>query len=221
MVLRRLVVEFSVEEASKFAGESVRKIESMDTVAFLRDTPKEIALICRVRFKNASSTPQSVFGGSWIHVQILEQWKGSYTLLLKKRQQVQGEGNLEIGAYLSTPYAIEGGRLKATFLGTAPQIRRLLQAFSDLGVKTRIISLADARFAYDSPLSRLTDKQRKVLLTSYNLGYYDLPKRISSEELAQKLNMKSSTLVIHRIKAEKKLLDALVMGIDRNVIDYS
>jgi len=46
----------------------------------------------------------------------------------------------------------------------------------------------------------------KVVSAAFNLGYYGLPKRISSNELGRRLGMRSSTLVVHRIKAERHLL---------------
>lgn len=42
---------------------------------------------------------------------------------------------------------------------------------------------------------------------TFSTRYYDLPKRASSEKIANKLNISTSTLVIHRTKAEKRLLD--------------
>ncbi|MDA4112892.1 MAG: helix-turn-helix domain-containing protein [Thaumarchaeota archaeon] len=71
-------------------------------------------------------------------------------------------------------------------------------------------SITDAKFSQDSPLSRLTEKQRRVLVTAYRLGYYDEPRRISSQELAKRMKVGSSTLINHRRRAERHLLAALV-----------
>jgi predicted DNA binding protein len=70
----------------------------------------------------------------------------------------------------------------------------------------RVVSLMDARFSPDSPLARLTGRQREILTKAYELGYYDRPRRISSDELASRLNIAKSTLVAHRRKAERRLL---------------
>ena len=66
--------------------------------------------------------------------------------------------------------------------------------------------LTEANFSPDSLLSKLTEKQRKVLFAAYKLGYYDLPRRINSEKLAEKLNIGNSTLGEHLRKAERRLL---------------
>ena len=115
--------------------------------------------------------------------------------------------------YIGTPFEITDGTAKVTFLGTARQIRNQLRALekaAERGIHYKIISLTDARFPADSPISRLTDKQRKVLITAYKLGYYDAPKRVSSEDLARKLGLVKSTFVAHRRKAERRLLDEML-----------
>ncbi len=48
-------------------------------------------------------------------------------------------------------------------------------------MKLKVVSLMDAKFSPSSPLQRLTEKQRDVLIKAYKLGYYDRPRKISSE----------------------------------------
>ena len=52
----------------------------------------------------------------------------------------------------------------------------------------------------------IEEKQREVLITAYKLGYYDIPRRINSDQLAEKLGIVNSTLVEHLRKAERRLL---------------
>ncbi len=73
-------------------------------------------------------------------------------------------------------------------------------------LRYKILSQTDAKFAAESPLSKLTDKQRTILLSAYNLGYYDIPRRFDSEHLAQKLNLGKSTVAEHLRKAEQRLI---------------
>jgi len=80
-----------------------------------------------------------------------------------------------------------------------------------MGFPYKVISLSDARFSSTSPLNRMTEKQRKALVTAFNSGYYDLPKKSSARDVARKLNIKSSTFVVHRIKAERALIEQAVL----------
>ena len=73
-------------------------------------------------------------------------------------------------------------------------------------VRYKILSITDAKFSLDSPLSKLTDKQRTILSSAFNLGYYDIPRRFDSEQLAKKLSLGRSTVAEHLRKAEQRLI---------------
>jgi predicted DNA binding protein len=51
-----------------------------------------------------------------------------------------------------------------------------------------------------------------MLLVAYALGYYDVPRRISSDELSRHLNIDKSTIVEHLRKAERKLIGGIIAG---------
>jgi predicted DNA binding protein len=51
-----------------------------------------------------------------------------------------------------------------------------------------------------------------MLLTAYALGYYDVPRRISSDDLSRHLDVDKSTIVEHLRKAERKIIASIVAG---------
>jgi predicted DNA binding protein len=93
-----------------------------------------------------------------------------------------------------------------TILGNMRQVRQVLERAENARIHYRIVSLTDAKFSPESPVNALTEKQRRVLIAAYKFGYYDLPRKISSEQLSKKLNLHKSTLAAHRRKAELRLL---------------
>jgi hypothetical protein len=191
------------------------KIELFEVVSFLREEPDEVAMICRVKLKEGSSKLEDALGDSSTITQHLEEEKdGTHIYFLRRKYGPESPTHWLFGrgGYLASPFEIRDGRIRASFLGNAKEIKQFRKAIEKTGMSYKVISLGDAKFSPNSPLGGLTAKQRKVLTTAYNLGYYDLPKRISSEELGRRLNMKSSTLVTHRIKAEKRLLAAVLNG---------
>jgi predicted DNA binding protein len=76
----------------------------------------------------------------------------------------------------------------------------------------KILGLSSVDTKAESLLSKLTIKQRQALLTAFALGYYDVPRRISSEELSRHLDADKSTIVEHLRKAERKLIDRIIAG---------
>lgn len=56
---------------------------------------------------------------------------------------------------------------------------------------------------------RLTERQREVLGTAYEGGYYDRPREATGEELAERLDISVATFSQHLRVAERTLLDIL------------
>jgi len=56
-------------------------------------------------------------------------------------------------------------------------------------------------------LEKLTDRQREVLETAYEMGYYQYPRGANASEVADALDICPSTLAEHLAAAQTKLLD--------------
>jgi len=220
--MRRLVVEFSLEGLAASGGESsaiLTKVKTFEMLQILKMVPGETAAIVRVEMKDRSGRIEDLFPASpdaKIETELLQQESeraSVYFLRVKTKgpPEKSEPGLFESPPYFSTPFELRDGKAKMAFLGNARQIKKHLE---NLERRARghykVVSLTDARFAPNSPIARLTEKQRRVLITAYKLGYYDLPRRIGSEELARKLNLVKSTFVAHRRKAERRLLTEML-----------
>lgn len=60
------------------------------------------------------------------------------------------------------------------------------------------------------PLESLTERQRTALETAYAKGYYEVPRRASSDELAADLDVEPSTVLEHLRRAERNVLTELL-----------
>ncbi len=188
-------------------------MKTFEIIQFLRLDEEEFAAICRIEpdegftFSNFTSDE---FIGDFSGAQILERDKnGSYIVFIKHKPAPfdSNSNNLlngESGYLVSTEIREE--KVTMTHLGTSKQIKNILDKLRQNGIRYKILSLMDAKFSINSPLNGLTEKQRKVLITAYKLGYYSLPRRISTEQLAKKLNLHKSALQVHRRKAELRLI---------------
>lgn len=210
--MRRLILEVSEKELSKVGIEMLpfQRIESLELLHFLRQNPEEFAAISRVKFKESSSKVEDLLAsGLLIEAQVLEHGKnGVYTVFTRGGPSLSSVLN-SLGAgsgYLFLPLEIRDGKIKVSFLGSKRQVKEFLEKIESRRIRYRVVMLTDADFSLDSPLSKLTEKQREVLISAYDHGYYDIPRKITSEQLAKKLNIVNSTLVEHLRKAERRLL---------------
>ena len=58
----------------------------------------------------------------------------------------------------------------------------------------------------DQPLNELTERQREVIQTAYDMGYYEVPREVTTEDIAAELAVDSSTIAEHLQRAERNLL---------------
>jgi predicted DNA binding protein len=214
--MRRLILEVSEKELTKIGLElpQFKKIKSLELLYFLRQDPKEFAAIAQVEFKDPTSKVEDLLtGGYLIEAQILERAKnGGYIVFMRGGPSLSSALSFTGGesGYLFPPIGIDGQKLKFSFIGSEVQIKEFLKEISKLGIHYRVVMLADANFSPISPLSQLTEKQREVLMAAYKAGYYEVPRKITSEKLAKSLNLVNSTVVEHLRKAEQRLMSQLL-----------
>jgi predicted DNA binding protein len=83
-------------------------------------------------------------------------------------------------------------------------LKRIIDDLEEFGTVT-LGKLEEFRAASDSPLTR---RQREVVTRALAEGYYDWPREVTNEELADLLGISRATLHEHLRKAERKLLSS-------------
>jgi predicted DNA binding protein len=58
--------------------------------------------------------------------------------------------------------------------------------------------------------SLLTDRQREAVEAANDLGYYEIPREASQEDVAERIGCAASTAAEHLRKAETKLLRSIL-----------
>jgi predicted DNA binding protein len=127
----------------------------------------------------------------------------------------------ELGALPRTVLGEDGtGRIVAEI---PPQrnASAVIEAFSDeypeadLVTKREKDTLAPrfAQSAFQQVLhEHLTERQREVLQTAYEMGYYDWPRECTGADIAEKLDISSPTFSEHIKAAERNLFSVLLNG---------
>ena len=214
--MRRLILEFSVNELGKDQNIDVsrlKKVKTLEILQVLRQDREEITSIGRIEVEGAVSNIEDfvkLISDNVFEVKLLERERtGAYVVFVKQKlskSQTSSSNELSDNGGYVVSREIREGKVNLTFLGSARQIKKLLEDFQRLKMRYRISLLTDAKFSLDSPLNVLTEKQREVLIAAYRLGYYNLPRKISLRQLAKKLNLHKSALATHCRKAELRLL---------------
>lgn len=92
-----------------------------------------------------------------------------------------------------------------SLVGSQEAIREMLRDFETAGAAPDLHRLGDYT-GDESVFDVLTDRQCEVLRTAYDLGFYDVPREASTEDVAAALDIEAATLSEHLQRAERNLL---------------
>src|SRR5215216_147273 len=217
--MRRVTMEFNYQKAWKqIFGSNAEKVEVLQALRCFKCDTQGLALICRIRLKDKSMTVTDLLHKGLItNIETLYVEKdGSLVVFIEGRSCVpQPPKDMEIPKMLMThpPDFLDVDRMKVELVGKEDEISKFLQYTAKLSNDSfKILGLTSIDTKGESLLSKLTSRQRQILLTGYALGYYDVPRRISSDDLSKHLNVDKSTVVEHLRKAEKKLIGSIIAG---------
>ena len=174
----------------------MKKIKSLEMLHILRFDSSETAAIFRLEPKDNSLEVEellkSLVQNLNVEYQLLEQDRGACIYFIKgKTVQPSSESPNRRGMYPMLPFAVRDGKVRVTLVGDNEQVKEFLE---NRRVDYKVVSLTDAKFSLDSPISCLTEKQQEAISLAFRLGYFDTPRKVSADELAAKLGLASSTL---------------------------
>jgi hypothetical protein len=90
-------------------------------------------------------------------------------------------------------------------VGPQQTISKTLQEYEAAGISPELEKLGD----YDgteTSLDALTERQREIVHAAYDMGFYEVPREVSTEEVAAELDLDASTIAEHLQRAERNLL---------------
>lgn len=95
----------------------------------------------------------------------------------------------------------------ATISLTGPQdtIADVIEEYEAAGVSVTLERLGNYE-GEPKPLDELTDRQREVIRTADELGYFEVPREASTQDVAQELGIDGSTATEHLQRAERNLM---------------
>jgi acylphosphatase len=194
--------------------ETIKKIKSFEVLHILKLDFSETAAIFRLEAKDNSleveELLQSLLHNIKVEYQLLEHDRSGCIYFIKgKTVQSSSETPNVRGLYPMLPFEVRDGQIRVTLVGDNEQVKAFLET---TGVKYKVLSLTDAKFSPNSPFSCLTEKQQEAVSLAFRLGYFDTPRKISVNKLAEKLGLASSTLAVHLRRAERRLLAGILSG---------
>jgi DNA-binding CsgD family transcriptional regulator len=216
--MRRITMEFNYEAAWKqIFGLNANRVKVLEALRCFKCDTQGLAIICRIKLKDDNMNIQDLLRGKGLltNIELLYKEKdGSLVVFIEGGSCVpKPPKDIKPPKMLMArpPDFLDVDRMKVEMIGKENEIKKLLHYTNKWGDNSfKILGLTSIDTKGASLLSKLTPRQRQMLLTAYALGYYDVPRRISSDELSRHLKVDKSTIVEHLRKAERKLIGSII-----------
>ena len=105
------------------------------------------------------------------------------------------------GYFVGPATTEEDGQISYKLFMSGDSMPKFLQSLHDRGITYKISEIAKI-----TPTRALTAKQERVLKSALELGYYEYPKKISTEDLAKAVGASPSTVSEILRRAEKRII---------------
>lgn len=100
------------------------------------------------------------------------------------------------------------GATELSFVGDHDDIASVIEAYQAAGVSPDLHRIG----AFDgssTPMDDLTPRQREVVETAIDLGYFEVPREATSDDIAEALDIDPSTVTEHLQRAQHNILAEL------------
>jgi predicted DNA binding protein len=216
--MKRLVIEVPYERFwTRFFGRHSDRVKVVEALRCFKCDSDGFALICRIRLRDRTVTLANLTKDGPIQSieTLYEDKDGSHVVFISGRYPEGGTSRRTAASNVfqaEPPEFIDVNRMKVALVGDERELQRFLHEAERHELAVKVLSLLPLGPRNDSAMSFLTAKQKQVLVTAYGLGYYDVPRKISSEEMARLLKIDKSTLAEHLRKAEGRMIKSIIAG---------
>jgi hypothetical protein len=216
--MRKLTVEIEMNERAREELKPMFKdVQSYEVLETLKVNFEEGITVDLIEFnlKEDLSIHDMKSLGYWDILSVLRSEGKKHTCLVRNQQPEDSKEEFkdwELDLIYTTPIVMSNERYTCSVIGDNENLTKFVELMKTQFGKVVNMTFKKAAYQKRDILSILTDKQREVMMAAHKYGYYNFPKKITSEELSKKVNISKTTLVQHLRKAEERILDDIMTG---------
>ncbi len=109
----------------------------------------------------------------------------------------------EPSVILCVPLIIDDSILSISFMTDSDDFDKIWEQFQYAGSQFKVVSINANPPIMDNLYLLLTDRQREIIFYAIKNGYYEVPRRLNTTDLAAKFNISNSAVSEHLRKIER------------------
>jgi predicted DNA binding protein len=195
-------------------GDIFEKVEEVTVLSTLMQTFERFILVCEVIWKGEPDLEQMKKlqlvekveeisrDQNTSLVMVSGKFPDMYSVVIKKFFET-------FNCFIEFPARLTLQTLTGSIVGTQENLNRFLSFAKAWGSEYSIISIKKYQPRVEGALSDLTTKQYLSLETAVRLGYFDVPRKVNSRQLAAELKLSHATVLEHLKKGQRSIFSAL------------
>jgi len=105
---------------------------------------------------------------------------------------------------------VSGNTIRFVVACDPETVKTVMKTLKGLDIPYNLRNISSFKTSGDSVFDRLTLQQTRILRLAYAEGYYSIPRKITTEQLASLLKMEKGNVGEHLRRAEKNIMDFLM-----------
>jgi hypothetical protein len=216
--MRKMVLDIRPKEE---ALASIRPIldclssfEILEQLKYDREKGTCVDLI-QGRLREGLSIDETPWFGHYEVLAVLKSEGDVHTCLVKyyePRGSLDEPTEFDADLVYTTPNLISEERFVLSAIGTDRDLASFMEGVKEHVGEVTSMSMSRAAYQRRDILTVLTDRQREVLTAANRYGYYEYPRRVSSEKLADRVGVSKPVLLQHLRKAEGRIMADIFAG---------
>jgi predicted DNA binding protein len=194
--------------------DKIKRIELIEILKLDFEQGIKLALV-EIHTTEQYQLEDVVLFGSTKIVATLNQKDHIYTCIIKaiipRRFIPLSKEFLDVSIMWDTPTYITKDEIVFTVVGLPAELDTFIRLFKKFAYIEHI-SFHTPLLTHDSMISRLSDKQKIVLTKAKQQGYYEYPRKITTNQLSKSIGLSKATTIEHLRKAENKIINSLLAG---------
>lgn len=135
---------------------------------------------------------------------ILEREENRVKFNVKTKDPYLLYGVIKCGVLINFPVRVREGYGVWKIISTRKRIDDLLTLFEEKDINFSLLRIGNSPYNLDDDKNKLSFQESEILNKAINLGFFEVPRKISLEELANQLGKSKSTLSVMLRKIIKK-----------------
>ena len=127
---------------------------------------------------------------------VLEKEENKIKINVKTKDPLLLYAIIKCGVLVNFPVRVQEGFAFWRLVSSRDRIDRLLSIFEEKKINFQLLRIGNSPYTIDDNKNKLTWDESNILETAISLGFFEVPRNISLEELANRLGKSKSSLSV-------------------------